>query len=187
MAWQLDPYHTQVEFSAKHLGMMTVRGHFTDVVSSGTIDPDNPANSSFEVTIDVASLKTHNAQRDTDLKSSNFLELEKYPTITYKTTKIEPAGADRYNMTGDLTIKGVTRSVTLPVMRYGEFNDQMMGHRVAYTAEGKINRKDFGLTFEAILDGRLVVGNEVNIQIEVEAVEKKPEEQKEQASAAARA
>jgi polyisoprenoid-binding protein YceI len=187
MAWQLDPYHTQVEFAVKHLGMMTVRGHFTDVVSSGTIDPDNPANSSFEVTIDVASLKTHNPQRDNDLKSSNFLELEKYPTITFKSTKIGPAGSDRYTMTGDLTIKGVTRPVTLQVMRYGEFNDPMMGHRIAYSAEGKINRRDFGLTFDAMLDGRLVVGNDVNIQIEVEAVEKKPEEQKEQAAAAARA
>ncbi|TME93481.1 MAG: YceI family protein [Chloroflexi bacterium] len=188
MAWRLDPYHTQVEFAVKHLGMMTVRGHFSDVTSSGTIDPENPANSSFEVTIDVASIKTHNPQRDNDLKSSNFLELEKYPRITFKSTRIEPAGADHYTMTGDLTIKGNTRQVTLPVMRYGEFNDPgMMGHRIAYSAEAQINRKDFGLTMDAFLDGRLVVGNEVKIQIEVEAVEQKAEAQKEQSAAATRA
>ncbi len=187
MAWRLDPYHTQVEFAVKHLGMMTVRGHFTDVTSSGTIDPDNPANSSFEVKIDVASIKTHNPQRDNDLKSSNFLELEKYPTITFKSTKIEPAGADRFNMTGDLTVKGNTRQVTLPLMRYGEFNDPNMGHRIAYSAEGQINRKDYGLTMDMVLDGRFVVGNEVKIQIEAEIVEQKAEEQKQQTAAAARA
>ncbi len=187
MAWRLDPYHTQVEFAVKHLGMMTVRGHFTDVTSSGTIDPDNPANSAFEVTIDVASIKTHNPQRDNDLKSSNFLELEKYPTISFNSKKIEPAGQDRYTMTGDLTIKGITKPVPLQVQRYGEFNDAMMGHRVAYSAEGQINRKDFGLTMDMMLDGRFVVGNEVKIQIEVEVVEQKAEEQKEQSAAAARA
>jgi polyisoprenoid-binding protein YceI len=176
MTWQLDPYHTQVEFAVKHLGMMTVRGHFSDVTSSGTIDPNNPTASSLDVTINVASIKTHNAQRDNDLKSSNFLELEKYPTISFKSTRIEPAGADRFTMTGDLTIKGNTRPVTLQVLRYGEFNDPgMMGHRIAYSAEGQINRKDFGLSMSMMLDGRLVVGDEVKITMEVELVEQKQE------------
>jgi polyisoprenoid-binding protein YceI len=174
MTWQLDPFHTQVEFAVKHLGMMTVRGHFSEVTASGTIDPDTPAASSVEVTINVASLKTHNEQRDSDLKSSNFLELDKYPTITFKSTRIESAGPDRLTMTGDLTIKGNTRPVTLQVLRYGEFNDPtMMGHRVAYSAEGQINRKDFGLTMNMMLDGRWVVGDEVKIMIEVELVEQK--------------
>jgi polyisoprenoid-binding protein YceI len=174
MTWNLDPYHTQVEFAVKHLGMMTVRGHFTDVSSKGSIDPANPTASSLEVTIDVASLKTNNPQRDNDLKSSNFLELEKYPTITFKSTSIEPVRDDQFTMTGDLTIKGNTRTITLPVLRYGEFNDPgMMGHRMAYSAEGQINRKDFGLTMNMMLDGRWVVGEEVKIAIEVELVEQK--------------
>jgi polyisoprenoid-binding protein YceI len=174
MTWKLDPYHTQVEFAVKHLGMMTVRGHFTNVTSSGTLDPHNPAGSSLEVTIDVASIQTHNAQRDNDLKSSNFLELDKYPTITFKSTKIEAVESDRYTMTGDLTIKGNMRPVTLQVLRYGEFNDPgMMGHRIAYSAEGQINRRDFGLTMSMMLDGRWVVGDEVKISIEVEVVEQK--------------
>lgn len=173
MSWQLDPYHTQVEFSAKHLGMMTVRGHFTEVTASGTINPQNPAASTVEVTIQAVSIRTNNETRDNDLRSSNFLESDKYPTITFKSTSIEPAGQDRYTMTGDLTIKGTTRPVTLNVVRYGEFNDPMMGHRIAYSAEGKINRKDYGLTFNMLLDGRWVVGEEVQIQIEGEIVEQK--------------
>jgi polyisoprenoid-binding protein YceI len=173
--WQFDPYHTQVEFTAKHLGMMKVRGNFLEVSATGYIDPDHPEASSVEVTIQTASIRTHNPQRDNDLRSSNFLEVDKYPTITFKSTKIEPAGQDHYTMTGDLTIKGNTRPVTLSVVKYGEFNDPMMGHRIGYSAEGQINRKDFGLTFNMMLDGKWIVSDEIQILIEGEFVEKKPE------------
>jgi polyisoprenoid-binding protein YceI len=171
MTWQIDPMHTQVEFSAKHFGMMTVRGHFREVAATGQIDPANPAASSIEVTIDVASLTTNNPQRDNDLRSSYFLELDKYPTITFKSTRVEPAGQDRYTLTGDLTIKGITKPVTLDVQRYGEINDERMGHRVAFSAEGQINRKDFGMEFDMLADNRLVVGHEIKIFIELEVVE----------------
>jgi polyisoprenoid-binding protein YceI len=171
MTWQIDPMHTQVEFSAKHFGMMTVRGHFREVTTRGQIDPSNPAASSVEVTINVASLTTNNPQRDNDLRSSYFLELEKYPTITFRSTRIEPAGEDRYTLTGDLTIKGITKPVILNVQRYGEINDQMMGHRVAYSAEGQINRKDFGMEFDMLADNRLVVSHEIKIFVEAELVE----------------
>ncbi len=173
MSWQFDPYHTQVEFSAKHLGMMTVRGHFTEISATGTIDPDKPEASSFDVTIQTASIRTHHDARDNDLRSSNFLEVDKYPTITFKSTKIEAAGQDRYTMTGDLTVKGNTRPVTLNVVRYGEFNDPNMGHRIAYSAEGEINRKDFGMTFNMMLDGKWIVSDNVKIMIEGEFVEQK--------------
>jgi polyisoprenoid-binding protein YceI len=99
MTWQLDPMHTQVEFAVKHFGMMTVRGHFNDVKATGTIDPARPENSHVEVTIDVASLNTNNAQRDNDLRGSYFLELEKYPTITFRSTTIEWLGQDHYAST----------------------------------------------------------------------------------------
>src|SRR3989454_11712050 len=173
--WQFDPFHTQVEFATKHLGMMTVRGHFAEVTATGNIYPDNPEASSVEVTMQTASIRTHNETRDNDLRSSNFLEVDKYPTITFKSTRIEAVGQDRYTMIGDLTIKGNTLPVTFPVVRYGEFNDPMMGHRIGYSAEGLINRKDFGLTFEMMLDGRFIVSNEVKIMIEGELVEKQPE------------
>ncbi|HEY6276557.1 MAG TPA: YceI family protein [Streptosporangiaceae bacterium] len=173
--WQLDPYHTQVEFSAKHLGMMTVRGHFAEVSTVADIDPDHPEGSSVEATISTASIRTHHEVRDNDLRSSNFLEVDRYPTIHFKSTSVEPAGENHYKLTGDLTIKGNTRPVVLDVTRYGEFNDPMMGHRIAYGAGTKINRKDFGLTFNVMLDGRFVVSDEIQIMIEGELVEQKQE------------
>jgi polyisoprenoid-binding protein YceI len=173
--WQLDPYHTQVEFSAKHLGMMTVRGQFTEVSTTGDIDPEHPENSSVEATISTASIRTNNEARDNDLRSSNFLEVEKYPTIHFKSTGITPAGPDHYTLTGDLTIKGNTRPVTLDVTKYGEFSDPMMGHRIAYGASTQINRRDFGLSFNMILDGRFVVSEDIQISIEGELVEQQQE------------
>ncbi len=174
--WQLDPYHTQVEFSAKHLGMMTVRGYFDEVSTTADIDPGHPETASVEATISTASIRTNNGARDNDLRSSNFLEVDKYPVIAFKSTGVEPAGTDQYTLTGDLTIKGNTRPVRLDVTRYGEFNDQgMMGHRIAYGATTKINRKEFGLSFNAILDGRIVVSDEIQITIEGELVEQPAE------------
>jgi polyisoprenoid-binding protein YceI len=169
--WQLDPYHTQVEFSVRHLGMMTVRGHFADVSAQADIDPDHPETSWVEVTIQTASIRTHNEARDNDLRSSNFLEIDKYPTITFKSTGVEPAGQDHYKVIGDLTIKDTTLPVTLDAVKLGEFNDQMMGHRIGYTAQTQIKRKDFGLGLDMLLDGRLVVGDEIKINIEGELVE----------------
>lgn len=171
MTWQIDPTHTQVEFSAKHFGMMTVRGHFQNVTVTGDIDPTNPAATRIEATIDVASLTTNNPQRDNDLRSSYFLELEKYPTITFKSTGVQQAGQDQFTLTGDLTVKGITRPLTLAVQRYGEINDARMGHRVAFSAEGEINRKDFGMEFDMLADNRLVVSHEIKINVETELVE----------------
>src|SRR5689334_7129247 len=169
--WKFDPLHTQVEFSAMQLGMMTVRGHFAEVTATGDIDPHNAAKSHVEATINTASIRTHNEIRDNDLRSSNFLEIDKYPTISFKSTKIEHVGGDRYRVTGDLTIKATTKPVTLDVVRYGEFKDPMMGHRIGYAAQTKINRKDFGMSFEAVLDGKFVVSNEIQINIEGEILE----------------
>ena len=174
--WQFDPFHTQVEFSAKHLGMMTVRGHFPEVSVTGNVDVEHPENTLVEAVVNTVSIRTHNETRDNDLRSSNFLEVDKYPTITFKSTRIEPSGEDRYQVTGDLTIKGNTHPVTLAAVKYGEFNDPMMGHRIGYAAEGQINRKDFGLTFDMMLDGRFIVSNEIKIMIEGELLEKEAAE-----------
>ena len=171
MNWKFDPSHTQVEFAVKHLGMMTVRGHFAEVTTSGHIDPANPDATSVEVTINAASVKTNNEGRDNHLRTSEFLDVDKYPTITFKSTRIEPQAGDRFKMTGDLTIKGNTHPVTLRVRHYGEISDPLIGHRMGYGAEGKINRKDFGLTLDMVLDGKFVLGKEVKIMIELELVE----------------
>ena len=171
VAARLDPYHTQIEFSAKHLGMMTVRGHFTDVSSTGDINLDDLGQSGVEVTIQVASIQTHHEARDNDLRSSNFLEAETYPTATFKSTAIKQTGTDEFSVTGDLTIKGVTKPVTLAVTRLGEFNDPAMGHRIGYSSSTKIKRKDFGMSFNPVLDGRFVVSDEITIALEGELVE----------------
>src|SRR6202158_2422030 len=151
--------------------MITVRGHFNEVVAGGHIYPDDPTRSRIEATINTASIRTHNEQRDKDLRSSNFLEIDKYPTMTFKSTKLEMTGPDRATLTGDLTIKGNTHPVTLKVVKYGEFNDHNMGHRLGYAAETEINRKDFGMKFEMMLDGKFIVSNEIQINIEGELLE----------------
>jgi len=171
MAWKFDPMHTQVEFSAKHLGMMTVRGHFAEVAASGIIDPEHPELSSVEATINTSSIRTHNEQRDKDLRSSMFLEIDQYPTMTFKSTKAEHVTGDRYRVTGDLTIKGITKTVTLNVVKYGEFNDPRMGHRIGYAAQTQINRKEFGMRFDAMLDGKFIVSDDIQINIEGEILE----------------
>ena len=154
--------------------MMTVRGYFDEFSAIADIDPDHPETATVEVTISTASIRTNNGIRDNDLRSSNFLDVEKYPEVKFKSTGVEPSGADNYKLTGDLTIKETTHPVVLDVVRYGEFNDPgMMGHRIAYGATTKINRKDFGLSFTMILDGRMVVSEEIQITIEGELVEQK--------------
>jgi polyisoprenoid-binding protein YceI len=175
--WQLDPYHTQIEFSAKHLGMMTVRGHFAEFSAEAEIDPDQPEASAVQVTIQTASLRTNNEMRDNDIRGEHFLDVENFPTMTFTSTSVEPAGQDVWTLHGDLTIKGTTGPVTLTVTKYGEFNDPgMMGHRIGYSATSRINRRDFGVTFSAMLDGKWVVSDEIQIMIEGELVERKPTE-----------
>src|SRR5258708_19748043 len=150
--WKFDPMHTQVECSAKQRAMMTVRGHFAEVTATGDIHPDHPERTTVEATINTASIRTHNEQRDKDLRSSNFLEIDKYPTMAFKSTKLEMTGLDTATLTGNLTIKGKTHPVTLKVVKYGEFNDPNMGHRIGYAAETPINRKHFAITFTTTLN-----------------------------------
>ena len=169
--WQLDPMHTQVEFAVKHLGMMTVRGYFADVQASGDINEQHPEDSSVEVVIQTASIRTNNDRRDVHLRTSDILDVEKHPTMAFKSTKVEAVDADHYSMTGNLTIKGTTRPVTLAVANYGELSDPTMGHRIGYGAETRIQRKDFGLNIDMVMDGRLVLGNEIQITIEGELIE----------------
>src|SRR6202043_985353 len=170
-SWKYDPMHTQVEFSAKHLGMMTVRGHFAELTATGDLHPEKPERSTVNVTINTASIRTHNEQRDNDLRASNFLEVDKFPTITFTSTKIETKSPDKGTLTGDLTIKGITHPVTLNVVKYGEFTDPMMGHRIGYAAETKINRQDFGMKFDMMLDGKFGFSHNIDIKIKGELVE----------------
>jgi polyisoprenoid-binding protein YceI len=172
--WTLDPAHTLVEFTAKHMMITNVRGHFTGVEGTITIDRDDPAASSVEARIDPASLTTGVADRDNHLRSADFLNVEQYPDITFRSTEItgtyrEPG--DSFTVTGDLTIGETTRSVALKVEFEGEAKDPWGGTRVSFSADAKIDRRDFGLTWNKALEaGGVLVGNDIRIHIEAQAV-----------------
>jgi polyisoprenoid-binding protein YceI len=173
--WQIDPVHTTVGFSVRHMTISTVRGQFNKVAGTITANDNDPATAVIEATIDTASIDTHSPDRDSDLKSANFLDVAKYPTMTFKSKKIEAAGPGKYNVVGDLTLHGVTKEVTLVVEATGApIKDPWGNMRAGATATTTINRKDFGLTWNKMIDaGGAVVGDAVAVEIDVEAVKKK--------------
>ena len=168
--WKLDPSHTLVEFSAKHLMITTVKGRITDVEGTIVMDDKNPRNSSVEATLKAISIDTRTEQRDQHLRSADFLNVELFPEIKFRSTRIE-GDKDSFKLTGDLTIRDVTRPITLDVRFEGQQTDPWGGERVGFSGSGKIDRRDFGLTWNQALEtGGVVVGNEVKINLEVEAV-----------------
>jgi polyisoprenoid-binding protein YceI len=171
--WQIDPAHSAAHFSVRHLMISNVRGEFTKLSGSALIDPANPATGSVDVTIDTASVSTREPQRDEHLRSADFFDVAKYPTITFRSTRVEPHGADNFKVTGDLTIHGVTRPVTLDVEGPTPAVKDPWGNvRAGVTATAKINRKDFGVAFNALTEtGGVVVGDEVKITIEAELIQ----------------
>ncbi len=173
--WQIDPVHTTVGFSVRHMTISTVRGQFNKVAGTITANGNDPATAVIEATIDTASIDTHSPDRDSDLKSANFLDVAKYPTMTFKSKKIEAAGPGKYNVVGDLTLHGVTKEVTLAVEATGApIKDPWGNMRAGATATTTINRKDFGLTWNKMIEaGGAVVGDAVAVEIDVEAVKKK--------------
>jgi polyisoprenoid-binding protein YceI len=168
--WKLDPSHTAVEFSAKHLMITTGKGRITDIEGTIVSDEKNPQNSSVEATLKAASIDTRTDQRDQHLRSADFLHAELFPDIKFRSTRIE-GGKENFKLTGDLTIRDVTRPITLDVQFEGRTKDPWGGERVGFSATGKIDRRDFGLTWNQALEaGGVVVGNDIKISLEVEAV-----------------
>ncbi|WP_027881535.1 YceI family protein [Meiothermus rufus] len=170
MKWNLDSSHTSVAFVVKHMGLFNARGQFKKI--SGTLEADaQGVPSRIEAVIDAASIETGEAQRDAHLRSSDFLEVEKYPEIRFVSTQIEPLGGNRYRIQGDLTIRGVTKPVVLEAELSPPIKDPWGLTRTGATASGVLNRKDWGLTWNQVLEfGALLVGEEVRFNIEVEAV-----------------
>ena len=170
--YDIDPSHTAGTFSVRHMMISNVRGEFEK--TSGTISASgtDPNSVKIDVKIDASSVNTRVARRDAHLKSPDFLEVEKYPTMTFKSTKVEPAGSGKWKVTGDLTLHGVTKAVVLDVTGpTPEVTDPMGSTRVGASATATISRKDFGLNWNKALDsGGVLVGDEVDIQIDVEAV-----------------
>jgi polyisoprenoid-binding protein YceI len=171
--WEIDPSHSQAQFGVKHMMVSTVRGEFQKL--SGTVDYDekNPTAAKIDVTIDASSINTREPKRDAHLKSPDFFDVEKNPNITFRSTKVEKAGKNKFKVTGDLTMRGVTRPVTLDTELTNTQKD-MMGRTVrGVSAIGKLNRKEWGLEWnKAIESGGVLVGDEVKLQIDAELVAK---------------
>ncbi|HEX7049081.1 MAG TPA: YceI family protein [Longimicrobiales bacterium] len=172
--WNFDPAHTMVEFAVKHMMITTVKGRFAGVSGAIELDENDLARSSVAVEIDAASLDTRVGQRDAHLRSADFLDVENHPTLTFRSRRVEgsvKAPGDGFRLVGDLMIRGTTREVVLDARYEGRGMDPWGGERVSFSADVRIDRRDYGLTWnQAIEAGRVLVGNEVRIHIEVQAV-----------------
>jgi len=181
--WFFEPGHTAVEFCVRHMMVTHVRGHFKNVHGTLFFDPANPRSASVEVTIDAAGIWTGEADRDAHLKSADFLDVEKHPKITFKGKQVEITGASDAVLTGELTIRGVTRTVPLRVQYLGQWQtpwwedgvDKGPKTRAGFVGTTSINRHDFGVSWNAPLDsGGVVVGNTIEITIDAEAILEEP-------------
>ncbi len=171
--YEIDAAHTSVQFSIRHMMISNVRGEFTKLSGTATGDPANPTAASVEATIEAASIDTRNEKRDEHLRSPDFLEVAKFPTITFKSTKVEKSG-EGWKLHGDLTLHGVTKPVVLDVTNVTPPTKDPWGNsRIGAQATTKINRRDFGIVFNKTLDGGgVLVGDELAITIDVEVMKK---------------
>jgi polyisoprenoid-binding protein YceI len=169
--YTLDPAHTRIGFVARHAMVTKVRGAFNEFTGTAVLDGANPANSRVEVTIQAASIDTRNAQRDGHLRGNDFLAMEEYPQITFVSTGVRQSGETTFEVTGDLTIKGVTNEVTIPFEFEGAATDPFGNERVGFEGSVAINRKDYGVTWNAALEGGgVLVSDKVTLEFEVSAV-----------------
>jgi polyisoprenoid-binding protein YceI len=172
--WQLDPAHSNAQFSVRHLGISNVQGEFTKVTGTVQLDDQDISKSTVNATIDVASVDTRVQRRDDDLKSDHFFDVAKYPTITFQSTKISKTGEDTAKMTGNLTIHGVTKEVTFDVTGPTKAIQVMGGTRRGASATTKINRQDFGIVFmsNTLPGGDEMIGDTITITLDIEMVKK---------------
>jgi polyisoprenoid-binding protein YceI len=171
MAWEIDPAHSQATFAVKHMMLSTVKGQFNVIGGHLHIDEQHPENSWVDAQADVNSIDTRDPKRDAHLRSPDFFDAEKYPTLNFKSTKVERIGGNEYRVLGDLTIRGVTRPVAFKAEYSGQGKDPWGGQRAGLSATTKINRKEWGLTYNQALEtGGVLVGDEVKIEIDLEAV-----------------
>ena len=170
--WNIDPAHTTVEFSVRHMMISNVKGQFEKLSGTIAANGNDPNSVQISAVIDAASLNTRVEKRDAHLKSPAFLDVDKYPTITFKSTMLEPNGSNKWKVTGDLTLHGVTKPVVLEVETTAPIKDPSGKTRAGASATTKIDRKDFGVTWNKPMEtGGVLVGDDVSIAIEVEAVQ----------------
>ncbi len=175
MSWQIDSAHSEINFTVRHMMISNVRGRFEKFTGSVDFDEQTPANSTVDVTIDTASINTREEKRDAHLRSPDFLNVEQYPSMTFKSTRVEALDKTHGRLHGDLTIRGVTRPVVLDVEYAGMSKSPWGTTSAGFTATTRINRKDWGLEWNVALEtGGWLVGDEIKIEIELELV-KQPE------------
>ncbi|NUT36564.1 MAG: YceI family protein [Hamadaea sp.] len=169
--YKLDPTHTRIGFVARHAMVTKVRGAFNEFEGTGQLDGENPANSKVEVTIQAKSIDTRNEQRDGHLRSNDFFDMENYPEITFVSTEARQTGDTDFELTGDLTIKGVTKPVTVPFTFEGAATDPFGNQRVGFEGQVTINRKDWGVNWNAALEtGGVLVSEKVTLEFELSAI-----------------
>jgi polyisoprenoid-binding protein YceI len=171
--WKLDPVHSAVEFKVRHLMISNVKGHFTGLSGTLTLDPSDYTRSTVEVSIAVDSISTREPQRDGHLKSPDFFDAAQFPTITFKSTNIDAKGGSAYAVTGDFTMHGVTKSITIAVEDVSQPSKDLQGNlRIGLSGATKINRKDFGLTWNAALEaGGIALGEDIAISLEAQFIQ----------------
>jgi len=173
--WNFDPVHSDIGFSVRHLMISKVRGHFRKWTGALLIDEADLANSKVEASIEAASIDTKEQQRDDNLRSPDFFDAANHPALTFQSTQVKKTSEDEYQVTGNLTIRDVTREVTLAVEYLGRSKDPWGGLRMGFSAKTSIDRRDFGLIFNMPLEGGgVVVGDRVEIVLEIEAVKDVP-------------
>jgi polyisoprenoid-binding protein YceI len=171
--YAIDPAHSSVGFVARHAMVTKVRGSFTEFDGSGFFDVDHPGNSHLELVIKAESINTGNADRDGHLRSNDFFAMDEYPTISFRSTSVEKTGDAEYRVVGDLTIKGVTKSVTVDFDYTGAAVDPFGNHRIGFEGKTTINRKDWGVNWNAALEaGGVLVSEKVTLEFEVSAIRK---------------
>ena len=169
--WVLDPAHSQAEFAVRHMMISTVRGRFRKMEGKLVGSLNQPEKASVELTIDVNSIDTAEPQRDAHLRSADFFDAEHHPTLTFKSRQIQPLGDGRFRVVGDLTMRGVTREVPVEVTLEGQVKDPWGNERVGFSAETRINRKDWGLNWNALLEaGGVVVSDEVRVSVQLQFI-----------------
>ena len=172
--WQVDGAHTHVEFAVKHMMIATVKGRFAEVTGNVTVSGDDAKTAVIDVTISAASIDTRSEQRDAHLRSADFFDVEQFPSLRFTSSSVRPAGEGKFAVIGELTIRGVTKTVTLDVTDEGRARDPWGNDKAGFSATTKINRADYGLTWNAALEtGGVLVSDEIKISIDAELTKTK--------------
>ncbi|MGE6717595.1 YceI family protein [Peribacillus frigoritolerans] len=168
--WIVDPTHSAIEFSVKHMMIAKVKGSFNKFEASILANPSDLTTAEIDFTVDVASIDTRNADRDNHLRSADFFDVEKNPTLTFKSTKIVKTDEDEYDVTGNVTLNGVTQEETFNITFEGQGKDPWGNEKAGFSGKGEVKRSDYGLTYNAALEtGGVLIGDQITLTIEIEA------------------